>query len=69
MIRINFLMNEIKIKIYYSNVRMYKKYHASIIQHINNAKNDTDDIIIWNTKQFFVACLVLLQLMSRSIKQ
>ena len=42
MIHIMFLMNEIKFKIYYSNVRMYKNMMQAFIEYIHNAKNDTD---------------------------
>ena len=41
MIHIKFLMNEIKFKIYYSNVRMYKNMMQAFIEYIHNAKNDS----------------------------
>ena len=65
MIHIKFLMNEIKFKIYYSNVRMYKNMMQAFIEDIHTAKNDTDVKLIWNTVKIFFAYLVLLQFLSR----
>ena len=67
MIHIKFLMNEIKFKIYYSNVRMYKNMMQAFIEDIHNAKNDTDVKV--NFPECLVAGCVLLKLLSRSNKR
>ena len=46
MIHINFLMNEMKFNYLLFQRQNVQKYHASIIEHIHNAKNDTDDMLI-----------------------
>ena len=63
MIHIKFLMNEIKFKIYYSNVRMYKNMMQAFIEYIHNTKNDSQSNLKYREK--FFAYLVLPQLLSR----
>ena len=63
MIHIKFLMNEIKFKIYYSNVRMYKNMMQAFIEYIHNAKNDSQSNLKYREKCF--AYLALPQLLSR----
>ena len=52
MIHIKFLMNEIKFKIYYSNVRMYKNMMQAFIEYIHNAKNDSQSNLKYRDKFF-----------------
>lgn len=63
MIHIKFLMNEIKFKIYYSNVRMYKNMMQAFIEYIHNAKNDSQSNLKYRDK--FFTYLALPQLLSR----
>ena len=63
MIHIKFLMNEIKFKIYYSNVRMYKNMMQAFIEYIHNAKNDSQSNLKY--RENFFAYLALPQLLSR----